>query len=53
MKIKDGWKEFAATSKLVKGEQIIFNIVNINYNNEIKVMKESYTYEEDDGAFLE
>jgi hypothetical protein len=37
----------------VKGDRIIFNIVNINFNNEIKVMKESYIFEDDDGAFME
>jgi len=37
----------------VVGDQIIFNIVNINDNNEIKVMKERYLYEEDVGAFME
>jgi hypothetical protein len=37
----------------VKGDQMIFNIVNINFNNEIKVMKESYIFEDDDGAFME
>lgn len=52
VKIRDGWKEFAAASKFVKGDRIIFNIVNINFNNEIKVMKESYLFEEDAGAFL-
>lgn len=53
VKIKDGWKEFVAASKLVKGDQIIFNIVNINFNNEIKVMKECYIFEEDVRSFLE
>jgi hypothetical protein len=37
----------------VKRDRIIFNIVNINFNNEIKVMKENYIFEEDVGAFVE
>lgn len=52
-KIRDGWKEFVAASKFMVGDQIVFNIVNFNDNNEIKVMKESYLSEKYAGVFME
>jgi hypothetical protein len=36
VKIKDGWKEFAAASNFVIRDRIIFNIVNIHFDNEMK-----------------
>jgi hypothetical protein len=40
------------SKQFVIGDRIIFNIVNIHFNNEIKVMKDSYLFEEDPGSFF-
>jgi len=46
VKICDSRKEFSTANNFAIGDWIIFNIVSINANIEIKVMKKIYIYSE-------